>query len=281
MMTQVVSARNSPDTERGEGVQRWATLRSIVTAIVHGVAHGVKAIWSHLSLRIVLYLGVATQSYVVGTWFYREMNGVDRFWDGVFAIIAGIALDLMVVKVATGPQDYNHAIIWIERNPFRVNFNWSKLTPLAAYIGSSLIAYDTYATVRDGAWVDTRALLHIAFPTVVYFASQYEAYMRHVQEAPTPKIDPVDINTIVRDAMSHIEQRVNEQVTQSTARLEQCVIDAMAASADTAGETQTSTSDRVRAYLSEYPNATNKDVADTIGCAPSLVSRIRKEQREA
>lgn len=245
----------------------------MVSTVFLGAVSGVKHTWGHLSNRIVLYLGVATQSYVVGNWFFNSMDGVNRFWDGVFAIIAGIALDLMVVKVATGPQDYDNAIIWTSRTPFRVNFNWSKLTPLAAYIASSLIAYDTYA-VASSAWIDTKALLHVAFPTVVYFASQYEAYMRHVQA------QAVHSATQNGPTIELLEQRIEAIVAERVQIALSNVTPASAVVTRTyQADQQPTTSDQIRAYLADRPGATNKDISLALGCAPSLVSRIRNETK--
>jgi hypothetical protein len=107
---------------------------------------------------IPLGLALVAQSYVVGLWYYRSVNGAAWFVDLLVAVGAGLALDLIVVTTVMGRRQGRSS-------------GWSWATSFGAFLCSSLIALDRYG------W-EARNLLHIAFPLVVFLYSQHLATPR-------------------------------------------------------------------------------------------------------
>jgi hypothetical protein len=113
--------------------------------------------------KVPLTLALAAQSYVVFLWYLHSTHGIDPSVDFVIALAAGIALDWLTVSTVMGRREGRTSI-------------WSWLTSFGAFIGSAMIAYDTYAT----HWwpIDGKALLHICYPLVVLLYSLHLASPR-------------------------------------------------------------------------------------------------------
>lgn len=108
--------------------------------------------------EIPLGLALLAQSYVVGLWYYASIAGAAWWVDLIVAILAGLALDLIVVTTVMGRRAGRSSL-------------WSWLTALGAFGCSALIALDRYG------W-EWRSGLHIAFPLVVFLYSQHLATPR-------------------------------------------------------------------------------------------------------
>lgn len=125
-------------------------------------------LWEELPLGAALI----AQSYVVGLWYFASVKGASDQIDLVVAVIAGIALDLIVVTTVMGRRAGRSS-------------GWSWLTALGAFGCSALIAMDRYG------W-EPRSLLHIAFPLVVFLYSQHLATPRKQStEATKQRLEPL------------------------------------------------------------------------------------------
>ncbi len=121
----------------------------------------------HLSLveKIPLTLALLAQSYVVFLWYFKSTHGIHPYIDFVVAFAAGIALDWLTVSTVMGRREGRTSI-------------WSWLTSFGAFLGSAMIAYDTYAA----QWwpLNGKALLHVCYPLVVLLYSLHLASPRRV-----------------------------------------------------------------------------------------------------
>jgi hypothetical protein len=113
--------------------------------------------------KIPLALALVAQSYVVFLWYLHSTHGIDPSVDFIIALAAGIALDWLTVSTVMGRREGRTSI-------------WSWLTSFGAFIGSAMIAYDTYAV----QWwpIDGKALLHVCYPLVVLLYSLHLASPR-------------------------------------------------------------------------------------------------------
>lgn len=125
----------------------------------------------HKSDWIVPMLSTATQSLMVGIWFYTTLSDtapdLPNWLRIAFSIIAGIALDLTVIKTTTG--DLERKSSW-----------WSDVAvwaPFTAFLFSSSIAYDLFS---QGKWfpINHQAFLHTGFAVVVWISGLYIAELR-------------------------------------------------------------------------------------------------------
>lgn len=107
-----------------------------------------------------LALALVAQSYVVILWYFHSTHGFHPYVDFVIALAAGVALDWLTVSTVMGRREGRTSI-------------WSWLTSFGAFLGSAMIAYDTYAL----QWwpIDGKALLHICYPLVVLLYSLHLA----------------------------------------------------------------------------------------------------------
>jgi hypothetical protein len=119
-----------------------------------------KLLWKD---KAPLALALAAQSYVVFLWYLHSTHGIDPSVDFIIALAAGIALDWLTVSTVMGRREGRTSI-------------WSWLTSFGAFIGSAMIAYDTYAV----QWwpIDGKALLHVCYPLVVLLYSLHLASPR-------------------------------------------------------------------------------------------------------
>jgi hypothetical protein len=117
--------------------------------------------------KLPLALALVAQSYVVFLWYLRSTHGVHPYVDFLVALAAGIALDWLTVSTVMGRREGRTSI-------------WSWLTSFGAFIGSAMIAYDTYAA----HWwpIDGQALLHICFPLVVLLYSLHLAAPKQAKQ---------------------------------------------------------------------------------------------------
>lgn len=115
-----------------------------------------------------LALALLAQSYVVFLWYLRSTHGIHPYIDFAIALAAGLALDWLTVSTVMGRREGRTSL-------------WSWLTSVGAFVGSAMIAYDTYAA----HWwpLDGKALLHICFPSVVLLYSLHLASPRQQEQA--------------------------------------------------------------------------------------------------
>ncbi len=127
--------------------------------------HEDKLLWRD---KAPLAVALLAQSYVVFLWYFHSTHGIHPYVDFIVAFAAGIALDWLTVSTVMGRREGRTSI-------------WSWLTSFGAFVGSAMIAYDTYAT----QWwpIDGKALLHICFPLVVLLYSLHLAAPRHTKVA--------------------------------------------------------------------------------------------------
>lgn len=111
--------------------------------------------------KLPLALATISQSVVVGYWYYRY---IDLGWwqfNIAIAVIAGLALDAIVVTTIMGRR--------VGRDS-----TWSMGASFGAFVCSALIAIDSYST-----WLaPIRPLLHVSYPAMVLLYSQHLATTR-------------------------------------------------------------------------------------------------------
>jgi len=113
--------------------------------------------------KLPLALATTAQSVVVGYWYYRYID-LGQWWLNIaIAVIAGLALDAIVVTTIMGRR--------IGRDS-----RWSTGASFGAFVCSALIAVDSYS-----AWLaPIRPLLHVSYPAMVFLYSQHLATARTV-----------------------------------------------------------------------------------------------------
>lgn len=105
-----------------------------------------------------LALATAAQSVVVGLWYFHSIDLGDWRLNLLVAIIAGLALDAIVVTTVMGRRIGRESA-------------WSNGAAAGAFLCSALIAIDTYS-----AWLAlVRPLLHVSYPLMVFLYSQHLA----------------------------------------------------------------------------------------------------------
>lgn len=149
-----------------------------------------------------LPLGLATtaQSVVVGYWYYRYIDlGIWQL-NIAIAVIAGLALDAIVVTTIMGRR--------VGRDS-----RWSAGASFGAFVCSALIAVDSYST-----WLaPIRPLLHMSYPAMVFLYSQHLATARSVGAVITPAAaSEPDSIPITKTAMVKA-LALSEQISISTA----------------------------------------------------------------
>jgi len=120
--------------------------------------------------KLPLTLALVAQSYVIFIWYLRSTKGIHQYVDFIIALAAGIALDWLTVSTVMGRREGRTSI-------------WSWLTSVGTFVGSAMIAYDTYAV----QWwpLDGKALLHVCFPLVVLLYSLHLAAPKQQKAPPT------------------------------------------------------------------------------------------------
>jgi hypothetical protein len=130
------------------------------------------ALWE----KIPLVLATVSQGVVVGFWYYRYIDLGLWQLNIAIAVIAGLALDAIVVTTIMGRR--------VGRDSA-----WSTGASFGAFVCSALIAIDSYST-----WLAAiRPLLHVSYPAMVLLYSQHLAGARKSTmpvvastDAPTP-----------------------------------------------------------------------------------------------
>lgn len=118
--------------------------------------------------KLPLALATTAQSVVVGFWYYRYIDLGMWELNIAIAVIAGLALDAIVVTTIMGRR--------VGRDS-----KWSMGASFGAFICSALIAVDSYS-----AWLaPIRPLLHVSYPAMVLLYSQHLATARHTPPAKT------------------------------------------------------------------------------------------------
>jgi len=108
--------------------------------------------------KLPLALATTAQSVVVGFWYYRYIDLGLWQLNIIIAVIAGLALDAIVVTTIMGRR--------VGRDS-----RWSMGASFGAFICSALIAVDSYST-----WLEVfRPLLHVSYPAMVLLYSQHLA----------------------------------------------------------------------------------------------------------
>lgn len=111
--------------------------------------------------KLPLALATTAQSVVVGFWYYRYIDLGLWQLNIAIAVIAGLALDAIVVTTIMGRR--------VGRDS-----KWSMGASFGAFICSALIAVDSYST-----WLaPIRPLLHVSYPAMVLLYSQHLATAR-------------------------------------------------------------------------------------------------------
>jgi len=111
--------------------------------------------------KVPLALATISQSVVVGFWYYRYIDLGLWQLNIAIAVIAGLALDAIVVTTIMGRR--------VGRDS-----RWSTGASFGAFICSALIAVDSYST-----WLaPIRPLLHVSYPAMVLLYSQHLATAR-------------------------------------------------------------------------------------------------------
>lgn len=116
--------------------------------------------------KLPLALATTAQSVVVGYWYYRYIDLGLWHLNIAIAVIAGLALDAIVVTTIMGRR--------VGRDS-----KWSTGASFGAFVCSALIAVDSYS-----AWLaPIRPLLHVSYPAMVLLYSQHLATARHAPKA--------------------------------------------------------------------------------------------------
>lgn len=117
--------------------------------------------------KLPLALATTAQSVVVGFWYYRYIDLGMWELNVLIAVIAGLALDAIVVTTIMGRR--------VGRDS-----TWSMGASFGAFACSALIAVDSYST-----WLaPIRPLLHVSYPAMVFLYSQHLATARGAVKAP-------------------------------------------------------------------------------------------------
>lgn len=127
--------------------------------------------------KLPLALATTAQSVVVGFWYYRYID-LGQWWLNIaIAVIAGLALDAIVVTTIMGRR--------VGRDS-----RWSMGASFGAFICSALIAVDSYST-----WLaPIRPLLHVSYPAMVLLYSQHLATARTKVRAPESGSDSIPLS---------------------------------------------------------------------------------------
>lgn len=119
-----------------------------------------------------LALATTAQSVVVGFWYYRYIDLGLWYLNIAIAVIAGLALDAIVVTTIMGRR--------VGRDS-----KWSMGASFGAFVCSALIAVDSYS-----AWLGAvRPLLHVSYPAMVLLYSQHLASARAVSRESAAVVD--------------------------------------------------------------------------------------------
>ncbi len=111
--------------------------------------------------KLPLALATIAQSIIVGLWYYHSIDLGDKYVNAAVAVIAGLALDAIVVTTVMGRRMGRDS-------------KWSNGAAFGAFLCSALIAIDTYSD-----WlVLVRPLLHVSYPLMVLLYSQHLAGAR-------------------------------------------------------------------------------------------------------
>jgi hypothetical protein len=130
--------------------------------------------------KLPLALATVAQSVVVGFWYYRYIDLGHWVLNVAIAVVAGLALDAIVVTTIMGRR--------VGRDSA-----WSMGASLGAFFCSALIAVDSYSD-----WLSTfRPLLHVSYPAMVFLYSQHLATARQSQRQalPVPQAPALEVAT--------------------------------------------------------------------------------------
>jgi len=140
-----------------------------------------------------LALATTAQSVVVGYWYYRYIDlGIWQL-NIAIAVIAGLALDAIVVTTIMGRR--------IGRDS-----RWSTGASFGAFVCSALIAVDSYST-----WLAAiRPVLHVSYPAMVLLYSQHLATARAVNVV-APESSAITLTTPVLSKRQQVAQLASER----------------------------------------------------------------------
>lgn len=155
--------------------------------------------------EIPLGLALLAQSYVVGLWYYASIDGAAWLLDLLVAVLAGLALDLIVVTTVMGRRAGRSS-------------GWSWATSLGAFVCSSLIALDRYG------W-EWRSGLHIAFPLVVFLYSQHLATPRKQSVSAQPATAQVPLETLPERSSLSESPEVDSVAPSTPSATEQAILE--------------------------------------------------------
>lgn len=125
--------------------------------------------------KLPLALATTAQSVVVGFWYYRYIDLGLWHLNIAIAVIAGLALDAIVVTTIMGRR--------VGRDSA-----WSMGASFGAFICSALIAVDSYST-----WLaPIRPLLHVSYPAMVLLYSQHLATARSTSAVKMKVVESKD-----------------------------------------------------------------------------------------
>ena len=122
--------------------------------------------------KVPLALAATAQSTVVAVWYYRYIDLGFWWMNLAIAVIAGLALDAIVVTTIMGRRMGRDSA-------------WSMAASCGAFLCSALIAVDSYSTWL--AW--GRPLLHVSYPLMVFLYSQHLASNMHAPARATVKVE--------------------------------------------------------------------------------------------
>ena len=148
-----------------------------------------KSFWHHVWNEGTIALLMAATSYPIAAWQYANFNtGFPKQVDLFFSVLSGLALDMMIVKVATGPR--THPVLLK---------SWNFWAPFMAYLASCFILYDKY---NGGLWewkdFQIGSIVHLWYPTATFATAMY---MSRIQ-------------THESDISSPLQSRINELLEQ-------------------------------------------------------------------
>lgn len=163
-----------------------------------------KKFWGHMWNEGTIALLMAATSYPIADWQYKNFKtqfgpGFDLF----FSILSGLALDMMIVKVATGPRTHPTLLK-----------SWNFWAPAMAYLASCFILYDKY---NAGIWTvegfKIGSIVHLWYPTATFATAMYMSRIQtHEADISTPLQARIAelLDQIKRDAASFAERLATE-----------------------------------------------------------------------
>jgi hypothetical protein len=174
----------------------------------------------------VIAILMAPTAFPISLWYFESVMPVGfnfelSGWDiagqlvlavltAFFATAAGVAIDIGLVRVATGVPTHN--------DRFRSLTFW---VPVVFWAMACLITYDKYS---DHVWDwKMTTFVHLAYPTGSMFAALYWSWSKDwVAVLTKPLLDQIEgLNIQLRDWFERFDQKVAEATAELTRSLEQ------------------------------------------------------------